>query len=335
MATIKEIAEKAGVSIATVSRVLNYDETLNVADATKKKIFEVADELQYVTIKERKIKANTLKVGVIRGYSDKVELEDTYYLSIRLAVERQLKLENIEVFNSSKEENFEEKARELDGIIAIGYFNDIDLSRLLNCSKNVVFVDYCPDDEKYDCIVTSLQRVVKKSLDYLISLGHKNIGYIGGIDYEDNGETPFVDTREEYFRIYMKLKNIYNEAYVRLGRFSPASGYALMKELLDSEDYPTAFFIANDSMAVGAYKAVFEKGLRVGEDISIIGVNDISTAQFMIPPLTTIKIYTEFMGESAVELLLEKIKSERKISKKITVPTELIIRESCKNEMNG
>lgn len=334
MATIKEIAEKAGVSIATVSRVLNYDETLNVADATKKKIFEVADELQYVTIKERKIKANTLKVGVIRGYSDKVELEDTYYLSIRLAVERQLKLENIEVFNSSKEENFEEKARELDGIIAIGYFNDIDLNRLLNCSKNVVFVDYCPDDEKYDCIVTSLQRVVKKSLDYLISLGHKNIGYIGGIDYEDNGKTPFVDTREEYFRIYMKLKNIYNEAYVRLGRFSPASGYALMKELLDSEDYPTAFFIANDSMAVGAYKAVFEKGLRVGEDISIIGVNDISTAQFMIPPLTTIKIYTEFMGESAVELLLEKIKSERKISKKITVPTELIIRESCKNEMN-
>jgi LacI family transcriptional regulator len=93
---------------------------------------------------------------------------------------------------------------------------------------------------------------------------------------------------------------------------------------------PTAVFIASDSMAIGAYKAINEKGLSIPKDISIVGFNDISTAQFIVPPLTTIKAHTEFMGEIAFDLLIERLKKDREICKKVIVPTKLIVRDSCK-----
>ena len=89
MATIKDIAEKAGVSIATVSRVLNYDETLNVQDETRKRIFEVAEQLDY-QVKDKKKRKRKLKIGVLYSYSLEEELEDTYYLSVRVAIEKKL-----------------------------------------------------------------------------------------------------------------------------------------------------------------------------------------------------------------------------------------------------
>ena len=95
MATIKDIAEKAHVSIATVSRVLNYDNTLKVTDKTRKKIFEVAEKLEYLKTKKTKDKKNSYKINIIKGYSEKEELEDIYYLSTRLAIEKFLKKHNV------------------------------------------------------------------------------------------------------------------------------------------------------------------------------------------------------------------------------------------------
>ena len=102
-----------------------------------------------------------------------------------------------------------------------------------------------------------------------------------------------------------------------------------MNEILDSSEYPSAFFLANDSIAIGAYKAVEEHKLSIPEDISIVGFNDISITQYMSPPLTTVKIYTDFMGETTVSLLMERIRDGRKLSKKVILPTELVIRKSC------
>ncbi|MBU5593251.1 LacI family DNA-binding transcriptional regulator [Clostridium sp. MSJ-4] len=328
MATIRDIAERAGVSLATVSRVLNYDETLNVSDITRKKVFEIAQELEYVTTKERKGKKPTLRIGIVKGYSDREEIEDTYYLFIRHSIEGILQEEKIEYLNIEKEEK-DHKAKNLDGIIAIGGFTDKEVRRLVNTNSNIVFVDNCPEEGDYDCVVVDMKRAVKKALDYLTSLGHESIGFIGGRDYTEQGEIED-DIREKAYYKYMKSKDMLHEDFIRLGKFTPGSGYRLMKEILDNGRYPTAFFIANDSMAIGAYKAILEKGLKIPEDISIIGFNDISTAQYIVPPLTTMKIYTEFMSETAVQLLMERIKDERKISKKVIVPTKLIIRESCK-----
>jgi len=139
------------------------------------------------------------------------------------------------------------------------------------------------------------------------------------------------DSREYCYVKYMEAIGCYDEDLVKIGSFTPASGYKLMKEALETEDYPTAFFIANDSMAIGAYRAVMEKGISIPKDISIIGVNDISSAQFMVPALSTVKIYTDFMGDTAVGLLIEKIKSARQISKKVIIPTKLIVRDSCRS----
>ena len=103
-----------------------------------------------------------------------------------------------------------------------------------------------------------------------------------------------------------------------------------MKKALNLKEIPSAFFIASDPMAVGAYKAIQEKGYNIPNDISIVGFDDIPTAQYLSPSLTTVKVYTDFMGETALDVLMERIKDERLLSKKVVLPVKLIIRDSCK-----
>ncbi|MBZ9685622.1 LacI family DNA-binding transcriptional regulator [Clostridium estertheticum] len=330
MATIKEIAEMAEVSTATVSRVLNYDESLNASEATRKKIFAIAQELEYVTTRERRSKKQICQVCIVKGYSEQEELDDPYYFSIRLSIEKSLREENIEYIVISKDRLFDERLNKVDGILAVGSFTTEEIKNFKDMNGNIVFVDSNPQDEAFDSVVINMGKVVKKVLDYLISLGHKEIGYIGGEDYLIGENIHLPDYRESWYRKYMSEFGFLNEEFIRVGRFTPISGYELMKDILDTGKYPSAFFIANDSMAIGAYKAIMEKGLSIPEDISIVGCNDIPTAQFIVPALTTIKIYINFMGETAVDLLVERIKYERKISKIIVIPTELILRDSCK-----
>ncbi|MEG0320098.1 MAG: substrate-binding domain-containing protein, partial [Niameybacter sp.] len=104
----------------------------------------------------------------------------------------------------------------------------------------------------------------------------------------------------------------------------------LMKELLSKDDRPTACFVASDSMAIGAYRAINEKGLSIPNDMSIVGFNDIQTAQFLSPALTTVKIYPEAMGETGIQMLVDQIEKGSSISKKIIVSNKLVIRESTK-----
>ncbi|SHE73282.1 LacI family DNA-binding transcriptional regulator [Clostridium fallax] len=325
MATIKDIAEKASVSIATVSRVLNYDESLNVADETKKRIFEAAEELNYVTIKERKGRKNTHTIGIIHWYSDKEEIIDPYYLSIRMAIDRCCSKNLIKFLKIDDMENFNEN---LDGIIAIGKFGDGEISKIRKLSKNIVFVDSSPDENLYDSVVIDFRKAVNEVMEYLTSLGHTKIAYIGGEEFVDKGKKQVLDYRQQTYIEFMEKRNLSFKDFIKLGKFTPASGYELMKKFLQNKNRPTAYFIANDSMAIGAYKAISEAGLKIPNDISIIGFNDISTAQFIIPPLTTVKVYTEFMGETAVDLIIERIKKDREISKKVIIPTKLIKRDS-------
>lgn len=328
MATIKEVAERAGVSIATVSRVLNFDETLNVAVETRKRIFEIAEDLQYVTVNQRKNKAKKFTIGIVQWYTQVQELKDPYYLSIRIAVEKKCEKEGIGYRNISISD-MRYPSNEIDGLIAIGKFGQGDMKLLNKLTRHILFVDSSPDEDKYDSVVTDYKNGVENALNYLSKLGHETIGYIGGIEYINNKEDRVKDYREETYKNFMKNKNLFNGEYILEGSFTPEDGYSLMKEALEKKSRPTAFFIASDPMAIGAYKAITEKELGVGKDISVIGFDDIYTSQFLTPSLTTIKVYTDFMGETAVETLVERLKTERKISKKILIPTKLIIRESC------
>lgn len=331
MATIKDIATKAGVSISTVSRVLNFDESLNVPDVTKKKVFEAAEELNYVKRKEKRNHQNSnTKIAIVHWYSEKEELGDPYYLSIRIGVEKKCDEESIQTIRLNKEEASLNKEG-IDGVVAIGKFSKEEIEFIKNISDNIVFVDSSPNEDLFDSVVIDFRKAMTEVLDYLTDLGHTTIGYIGGEEFVNKKKEKVNDYREITYIEYMKASGIFKEDILSLGNFTHASGYEIMKSMLKLKGVPTAFFIANDTMAIGAYKAVLEKGLRIPEDISIVGFNDISTATYLAPSLSTVKVYTEFMGESAVELLLERLKTNRAINKKVIIPTKFIIRESCKN----
>ena len=138
MATIKDIAEKAHVSIATVSRVLNYDNTLKVTDKTRKKIFEVAEKLEYLKTKKTKDKKNSYKINIIKGYSEKEELEDIYYLSTRLAIEKFLKKHNVK-YEILGKESITDNLKKLDGLILLGLFSDSEINKIKLLNNNIIF----------------------------------------------------------------------------------------------------------------------------------------------------------------------------------------------------
>jgi len=332
MATMKDIAKLAGVSPATVSRVLNYDTNLSVTDETRKKIFEIAEDLDYKAPKQRnKALDKRVKIGIIHWYSQIEELEDPYYLSIRKGIENECsdkKIEIVTIFKNEVDENINQLT-ELDGVITIGKFSSKDIEALSMYSPNVVFVDSSPDDKKYDSVVIDLKKATQEVLDYLLSAGHKRIGFIGGREYVGADKEPIEDDREITYFKFMKSKKLYNPESIYIGNFTAEDGYRLMKRAIEDDKLPTAFFIASDSMAIGALKALYEANVNVPNDVSIISFNDIPTAKYLVPPLSTVKAHTEFMGATAVGLLLERINDNREIPKKVIVPTQLIIRESC------
>ncbi len=327
MATIKDIADLAQVSNATVSRVLNYDETLNVAPETRKRIFEAAEELNYVFTPKRKKAKKKGAVGLYYSYSLEEELVDTYYLSIRVALEKKLDSMGMEILTITKDDT-KRSLSKMDGIICLGTFKKADIELIKSFDKPSVFVDANPDEDHFDAVVIDFNSATKKALNYLVDLGHQNIGFIGGVETDMYGNR-FKDLRQDVFESYLMEKGIYNEEFVKIGGYNPKDGYQILKEMLSQKEKPTAVFVANDSIAVGCYNAAYELDVKIPEDLSIVGFNDVSSAQYMMPPLTTVKLYTEIMGESAVDLLLEQIATKREICKKLTIHTKLIVRGSA------
>ena len=332
MATIKEIAAIAEVSISTVSRVLNFDETLNVSDATREKILKIADELEYVSIKTKKAKNKKSKdIGIIYWYNYEEELGDPYYLSIRLAAEKKCNENNFNLVKLSETSDSDD-IKNVDGIIAIGIFSSGTIEKLASENENIVFVDFSPDENRFDSVMADIGKATNQILSYLYELGHRKIGFIGGKKLEDKEYNDAdIGERDIKYKEFMEKKGIYNPEYIFQGeRFTFKAGYELTKEALKSENKLTALFVGNDTMAVGAYKAISEAGLSIPDDISIVGLNDLPSAKYMIPSLTTIRIPSEYLGSAAVDLLLENLNGSREYNKKVIIPTEFKIRESCK-----
>ena len=334
MVTLKEIAKKTGVSISTVSRVLNHDNTLSVAPETKMNILEVAEDFEYKTISERKINNDNKMVtlGIVDWYSEVELLDDPYYLYLMTAIEKECKSSNIDLYKinklNGKYNSF--KITNLDGIIAIGKFSDDEIEDLSSFTKNMVFLDSSPQEKSYDSVTINVRLGVSEALKYLVELGHTKIGFVGGSVVGDHKEIT-IDNRKQIFIDIMESYNLYNPDYVFTGsRISYSEGYNLLNEAIKSKKMPTAFFIANDTMATGALRALNEANIRVPNDISIIGFNDLPNSKYSIPPLTTIRVHLDFMAETAVELLKERINKGRVIAKKVLIPSELVIRKSCK-----
>ncbi|MFC0559167.1 LacI family DNA-binding transcriptional regulator [Halalkalibacter alkalisediminis] len=336
MATIKDIAERANVSTATVSRVLNNDKNLSVALETRDRIMDIAKELNYVPVRKRypDSKSSSIigekEIGIVMWCSPEYEWEDTYFLSIRKGIEsecaeRGLLVKKISHYSGGMTEI---QMNNLDGVIVVGMVSEEDEERLSQkVNHNLVFINHTPKNEWNDTVVIDHAKATRIALEHLFSLGHTKIGFIGGQEKAQDG-SKIEDPRQKAYEETMKKRGLYHPDYVYISKqFLISDGYHSMIKAGGSKDLPSAFFIASDAMAIGAIRASHELGIKIPVDMSIVSFNDVEMASFTQPALTTVKVYTEEMGKAAVKLLLERLEG-REIPFKIEVPTKLVVRES-------
>ena len=332
MATIREVAKKAGVSITTVSRILNNDDSFNVSKITKEKVLKVIKQLNYER-KKNKNRISQSNISVIKCFDEKIENEDPYFVSLKINLENMLKkkVSKVKFFDLEEIEKLI-KYNEIsnfsltDAVIFIGETSKEKLKFFKSLNENIICVDVYDTDNITDYIKFDMRNSVEIVLNYIFKLNHKKIGLLVG---RNKVVKNLVDFREKYFKEIMVKNGLYREEYLQIGDFSMESGYIMMKEILKLEDRPTAVFCGNDSIAMGAYKAIRENKLKIPEDISIIGFNDLKLSQYSIPPLTTIKIDTKLIAQETINSLIELLEGKRDYHKKVFLPIELIERESC------
>lgn len=329
MATIKDIAEQAGVSPATVSRILNNDDTLSVTDATRNKVLEVAQSLNYT---KKKTTNQPMTIGVFQWFSPFQEQKDPYYQDIRTGIEKYCadhQIEVIRVFHSDS--NYMEALKGVQALICIGKYPEKQINTFHTITDNVIFLDMRTQRINCNTVVLDFRQAVCDALDYLTELGHTHIAYLGGQEYVDQ-DTVYFEERKDTFIHYCEDHDICYKPYLLEREFSAESGYEMTMELIKRGSLPTAIFAASDPIAIGTMRALNEKGYNIPEDVSVMGFDDISSAAFLNPPLTTIRTPARFMGEYAahyVTLLAQNTSIEFRTPIRLTLPCSLTIRQSC------
>ena len=327
MITIKEIAQQAGFSPSTVSRLLSNDPSLSVSPETKQKILNTALSLGY----ERKyIKTIIEKIALLFWITEIEELEDIYFKDMRLKIEKYANENNMELVTIKKESGISKIPKDINGFIAIGSFSEKEISKLLKITKNGVFIDSNPAPDYYDSVQPNTPLITKKAIDYFIKNGHSNIGFIGGTFHNPNTDLE-EDIREVAFRYYMQKIGYFNEDNIFIEpNFSVDSGYKSAKKAIENlkDKLPTAFFVASDPIAIGVLQALNEYNIPVPSRVSVISINNIDVSKYVSPPLSTFNIDINELCKTAINLLSERIIEDRKLQKTIYLNCELVVRKS-------
>lgn len=346
MATLKEIAEKSGVSMATVSRVLNFDETLSVSAEKRKKILEIAEELDYMPPgrkaalaaspaqnggKSTVRKGSRPRLGLVHFLSVEEELEDPYYISIRIGIERRCQEAGFELIKLFKTENGypADQLRNIAGLVSIGKFARAEIDSFRTHCADIVAVDSSPCPSEIDSVSVEVDTSMRLLLDFLRAQGFTRIGYFGCREIYEEYRTYLGERRYTAYVEYLKEHHLYDERFVALDLLTAKSGYAMFMEVFNRGELPEVIIAGNDTTALGIMKAMHECKLEIPKDISVVGINDIPTAQYTFPPLTTVKFHSEFMGETAVDLIRERLEG-RTVPKKVVIPSHLVLRNSCR-----
>lgn len=318
MATLKDIARVAGVSSATVSRVLNADETLQVSTETRQRVFAAAEQLNYS--KPRATTAQTRgTVSVIQWFTPEAEMNDLYYRTIRWGAETALQAAGYTVRRAFAPADLPD-TDDLAGIIAIGKYSERQLRQLARLRRPLVVVDQDTLGQEIPCVTTDFQHAVAEIVATFVDGGHRRIGMITGQE-RTSDQVPLADPRLTAFRAQLRVRGLWHDRNLYQGEFSIESGYASMQQAITDlgDNLPTAFFAASDTLAIGAIKALREAGRRVPEDVAIIGFNDLAVGRYLTPSLSTVHVATEEMGRAAVDLL------QREIAGKLGTPVNLVI----------
>jgi len=334
MTKLKDIATATGFSIATISRVLNHDQTFSVAEETRLTILSTAEKLNYrglgwrhQLIEDKLIEEKTqLTIGLAYWHSVAHEINDPYYLSIRLAINEYCELHGIELklfylledsYNKIKDEN-------LDGLIALGKYSPSEVSHLHLLSPHFVLVDSYTKHPEIDVVIVNLRETTTDVLEYLNDLGIFDIGFISGIEPTLDDSVQMNDTRLNTFLNYKHV----NHDTIYQGDFNADSGYEIMSNIIKHGKLQPAYIVISDTIAIGCLRALNEHNIKIPDEVSIISYNNTPLSQYTTPTLTTVDLNTYHIGTTAAETLCEKIKTNRRLAKKISIPSELIKRES-------
>lgn len=304
MATIRDVAKKANVSITTVSRILNGDPTLKVSTDTRAIVKKSAEELNYVVLKKKKSR-HSFTIGILQWFSIDEEINDPFYLYIRQGVEDFCNKNDIKVIRTFKNDiNYIDSLKDVDGLICIGKFSIDEVKNLNKKYKRIIFIDLCLEKIIVNTVTLDFKNAIYDSLDLLQSLNHKKIGYLGGLEYLD-GNILYDDPRKKYFIKYCKKNKIDYEKYILEESFNIESGYNMMIKMIKEDNLPTAFIAASDSIGIGALNALHENNIKIPEEIAIIGFNNIRSSEFTNPPLTTVNAPAFEMGQYAANFILD------------------------------
>jgi LacI family transcriptional regulator len=334
MVTIKEIAKSVGVSSATVSRVLNFDTTLSVSAEKRQAIIETAEALNYETPRKRNRAAQQglNKVALVHFLRPDQELIDPYYVGLRLGIESRcqaLKIETVKVYHTDLMPD-PTLLQSASGVIVIGRHDERETAWIRRHNKNIVVADFAPPSDDFDSVEADLLLATRKLLQALTQMGYRRIAFAGWVDVHNGVARTLPEKRCRAYMQWMTEAGIFDERICLTETNTEESGYRLTLRILSEPDRPDALITCNDNMAVGAYRAIYELGLSIPHDIAIASFNDISVAQFMNPPLSTVRLPSEQIGETAVELLLERV-AGRELAKRITLASQLIWRGSTRH----
>ncbi len=329
--TIKQIAKKANVSIATVSRALNNDS--KVTDETRKKIIRISDDLNYKPnlIARNFAKKTSYTIGlilpdisdefftdIIRGV-DEITFRNGFYTMVASSHKHRTLTDSITAFTQTGL---------VGGVILLVSAMTDDLKKILDQTKiPVVLIGGGKQEHDFDTVSIDNYQGAFNATEYLIKKKKfKKIAHITG-----PSENYDAYLRKKGFIDACKKNSVsINKSFIVDGNYTIDSGYHGFIQLYGLPERPEAIFAANDMMALGCYDAANYFNVKIPDDISLIGFDDIFMSKYINPSLTTVRVQIEEVGKAAADLLINRLNnSNGKHHSLIKIPTELIIRNSC------
>ncbi|CAH1216304.1 Catabolite control protein A [Paenibacillus plantiphilus] len=339
MVTIKDIAKVANVSTATVSYVLNGRG--NISEETKKKVMDIVRELNYKPnsiAKSLKInKTSTIGViveditvfnspEIIDGINESAEQNGFGIILSNLRINKRIgnDFENFDKCRGAIEDAVNDLlSKQVDGILYLGV-HPRDVKGLIDTKKPIVYI-YCysTDDADYSVNYDD-EQAAYEAASYLIGQGHERIATISGLI----GSAPALARFNGYYKAVMENHLTFEPSYIKTGNWQYDSGYELAKELLSLESRPTAIMAMNDLMAGGVLDACRDMGIKVPEEVSVIGFDNREFSFYYTPKLTTVDLPLRQMGKKSIDVIVDLIHGNSVEERKYKLDCQLIVRNT-------
>lgn len=328
--TMMDVASAAGVSQATVSLVLNGSKLARLSDETRRRVMEAADRLNYKFVR-RSPKSARNDQATILFVADEASTDPWMTLAFEGARDKALDYGvNVLMAVSHGDAEFEEGL--LTNLVdqpILGIIYGTILTRQVNlpaafAEHQAVLVNCYDQNGVLPSVLPADLLGGRVATEHLIGLGRRRIGMINGQRGLDNPR----DRLKGYKQALTSHDILFDPDLVKPGNWEPSSGFQMTLELMALDNPPDAIFCANDLMAMGCFDALKQLGLKIPDDVAVIGYDDREIARFLHPPLTTLVLPQYEMGQTAAELLLDAVNGLTTSPKRIKVECELIERES-------